>query len=270
MTTTTLRVGTWNLWGRFGDWRRRMEAIAAVLAETNADVWGLQEVWQDDRANQAEDLARALDLHATWTPVPGPARWHHHDPSTRIGNAILSRWHIDDVASIPLCEPRGTPERRNVLRAVVRTPHGPLAVFTTQLTSSPSASAVRVAQVAQLVRFVAECDEPVIVTGDFNAIPDADEIRLVEGLVTAPVTPDVLLVDSWRYADPAASGFTWDRRNPHVAATGEPSGRIDYIFIDLHTIRQWGSISDVELAGDHAEGHVWPSDHGAVVATMHR
>ena len=29
----------------------------------------------------------------------------------------------------------------------------------------------------------------------------------------------LVLVDAWRYADPAAPGWTWDRVNPHVLAT---------------------------------------------------
>ena len=40
-----MRVLTWNLWGRGGDWRRRRDAIAAVIAESAPDVCGLQEVW---------------------------------------------------------------------------------------------------------------------------------------------------------------------------------------------------------------------------------
>jgi len=30
---TSVRVLTWNLWWRFGPWRQRHDAIAAVLAE---------------------------------------------------------------------------------------------------------------------------------------------------------------------------------------------------------------------------------------------
>jgi hypothetical protein len=39
------------------------------------------------------------------------------------------------------------------------------------------------------------------------------------------------LLDTWRNATPGDHGFTWNRRNPHVAATFEPSARIDYVFI---------------------------------------
>ena len=37
---------------------------------------------------------------------------------------------------------------------------------------------------------------------------------------TAPMVPGLVLVDAWQYADPMSPGWTWDRRNPLVAATG--------------------------------------------------
>ena len=48
---------------------------------------------------------------------------------------------------------------------------------------------------------------------------------------TAPVVPGLVLVDAWRYADPMSPGWTWDRPNPYVAATGEPSARIDNVLV---------------------------------------
>ena len=58
----SVRVATWNLWWRFGAWQERHEAIAQVMAEVDADVWALQEVWAgpDGSPNQAELLADRL------------------------------------------------------------------------------------------------------------------------------------------------------------------------------------------------------------------
>jgi hypothetical protein len=53
-----------------------------------------------------------------------------------------------------------------------------------------------------------------VVTGDLNAEPDADEIRLLGGYKTAPVVPGLVLVDAWSYVDPMTPGWTWDRRRP--------------------------------------------------------
>ncbi len=60
--TGTVRVVTWNLWWRFGDWAARQEAILAVLRETDADVVTLQEVWATPSENLAELIARELGM----------------------------------------------------------------------------------------------------------------------------------------------------------------------------------------------------------------
>jgi endonuclease/exonuclease/phosphatase family metal-dependent hydrolase len=107
-----------------------------------------------------------------------------------------------------------------------------------------------------------------VVTGDLNAEPDADEIRLLGGHKTAPVVPGLVLVDAWSYADPLASGWTWDRRNPYVAATGEPSARIDYVLVGLPTASGAGRVQSVRLIGDRPVDGVWPSDHAGVLAEL--
>ena len=72
---------------------------------------------------------------------------------------------------------------------------------------------------------------PPVVTGDLNAVPESDEVRLLEGFLTEPAVPDLLLVDAWRYAEPSDRGITWSRANPHAAKTGEPDARIDYVLV---------------------------------------
>jgi endonuclease/exonuclease/phosphatase family metal-dependent hydrolase len=80
---------------------------------------------------------------------------------------------------------------------------------------------------------------PPVVTGDLNAEPDADEVRL-----------------------------TWDRRNPYVAATGEPSARIDYVLVGLPTAGGAGRVRSAPLIGDQPVRGVWPSDHAGVLAEL--
>ena len=107
-----------------------------------------------------------------------------------------------------------------------------------------------------------------MVTGDLNAVPESDEVRLLEGFLTEPAVPDLLLVDAWRYADPADRGITWSRANPHAAKTGEPDARIDYVLVG--TPRGAGSalITGARVAGDRPRDGVWPSDHAAVVVDL--
>jgi endonuclease/exonuclease/phosphatase family metal-dependent hydrolase len=267
-----VRVLTWNLWWRFGPWRQRRDAIAAVLDEAQPDLCGLQEVWASPGDQLAAVLADRLGMHWAWTPSPAPERWQQRigDPTMQIGNAILSRWPITEQASQRL-PATSADNGRTVLFARVQTPTGPVPFFTTQLTSSIGQSQLRCRQVGALCRFVAAHTDPgfpPVLTGDLNAEPDADEIRLLGGHKTAPVVPGLVLVDAWRYADHMAPGWTWDRRNPHVAATGEPSARIDYVLVGLPTASGAGQVRSVQLIGDRPVDGVWPSDHAGVLAEL--
>lgn len=268
-----VRVATWNLWWRFGPWQRRRDAIAAVLADARPDLCGLQEVWAGPSDHLAAWLADQLGMHWTWSPSPAPQRWQRRigAPTIQIGNAILSRWPITEQAAQPLPAGDGADDGRTVLFARIQTLAGRLPFFTTQLTSTIGRSAVRCRQVASLGRFVAAHTGPgfpPVVTGDLNAEPDADEVRLLGGHKTAPVVPGLVLVDAWSYADPMTPGWTWDRRNPYVAATGEPSGRIDYILVGLPAASGAGQVRSVRRIGDRPVDGVWPSDHAGVLAEL--
>jgi endonuclease/exonuclease/phosphatase family metal-dependent hydrolase len=219
-------------------------------------------------------LAAELEMYWAYVASPAPGRWQRRigDDRVTIGNAVLSRSPITARAHRTLPD-AGTPdEGRTLLYACVDAPGGPVPFFTTQFNSAPEQSAVRCAQAAAVAAFVAEHagqGHPPVVTGDLNAEPDSDEIRLLGGHKTAPAVPGLVLVDAWRYADPAARAWTWDRRNPHVLASLEPSARIDYVLVGLPTPDSRGGVLSAELFGNQPEGGVWPSDHAGVVAELH-
>jgi endonuclease/exonuclease/phosphatase family metal-dependent hydrolase len=77
-----------------------------------------------------------------------------------------------------------------------------------------------------------------------------------------------VLVDAWSYADPRTPGWTWDRRNPYVAATGEPSARIDYVLVGLPATSGAGQVRSVRLIGDRPVHGTWPSDHAGVLVEL--
>lgn len=273
-----MRVLSWNLWGRFGPWPSRADPIAVTLAQAGPDVCGLQEVWSSGERCFAADLAGRLGMHWRWAMAspgrpgsgPGPGGQGGQREQIAGGNAILSRWPI--VADAELALPvREGDQGRVALHARVQTPGGVLPFFTTHLTHHPGASQIRVAQVRRLAEFIAAhaagCDYPPVLTGDLNAEPDSDELRLLGGLLTAPAVAGQVLVDAWRYADPADPGFTWSRRNGYHTAPVLPDGRIDYILSGLPT-RGLGRIRSARLAGDAPVDGVWPSDHFAVVADL--
>ncbi len=274
--TDTVRVVTWNLWWQFGDWRRRLDAIRQVLAESAPDLLGLQEVWATAERNEAQIVADDLGMYAAWAPSPFPHGWQARlgRSDVTIGNAVLSRWPIESAEFLHLpAHGSRADEGRTAVATVVDAPVGRIPFFTTQLNSAADDSAVRCRQVAAIAALVARHGSdgfPPILTGDFNAQPEADEIRLMEGHLTAPAVPGLLLIDSWRYADPTSPGLTWDRRNPHVAASLEPSARIDYVFVGPPGPAGRGHVRSVRLVGDTARDGVWPSDHAGVQVDLHR
>ncbi|MFF3347446.1 endonuclease/exonuclease/phosphatase family protein [Streptomyces sp. NPDC002779] len=247
-----VRVVTWNLWWRFGPWRERQKAIRSVLRDLRPDLVGLQEVWAADGENLAEWLADELGLHWTWAASPAPERWRRRigDPSVDIGTAVLSRWPAEETEVLRLPVPPELDDGRLALYA--RT--GPVSFVTAHLTSVPTAGAVRSQQAAALAEF-ARRDGPVIVTGDFNAEPNAPELRLLRRDFR----------DAWTRADPTAPAATWawDPELPYNPGGPRQGARIDHVLLGGP-----GSVRQVHRAGDHPVDGVWPSDHAAVVADL--
>ena len=119
-----------------------------------------------------------------------------------------------------------------------------------------------------MAEHAADCAYPPVVTGDLNAEPGSDELRLLGGLLTAPAVPGLVLVDAWRYADPGDPGFTWDHRNGYQAGTVLPDSRIDYILVRPAPAGPAARSSRSGLGGTAPVDGVWPSDHFAVVADL--
>ncbi|MDT0614285.1 endonuclease/exonuclease/phosphatase family protein [Streptomyces lancefieldiae] len=265
-----MRVVTWNLWWRFGPWAERQKAILAVLRELRPDVVGLQEVWahapRADGENLAEWLAGELGLHWAWAPSPAPERWQRRigDDTVGIGTAVLSRWPVVERAVLRLPVPEELDDGRLALYARLDAPGHQVPFFTAHLTSGGHASAVRREQTAALADFVAGHRHgtgfPPVVTGDFNARPEAPEVRLLRAR---------RLHDAWEHAGPGRPSGTWDTANPYVAhADGEPSVRIDYVHVGPPGPGGLGRVRAARRAGDGPVDGVWPSDHAAVVADL--
>lgn len=268
-----MRLVTWNLWWRFGDPDRRRPAITAVLRKLDADLVALQEVWSLGEHHLAAELADELDRDVAFAAVPDPSPWTDRlgDGRFGLGNAVLSRWPLRD-AHVEVLSPSHV-----LLSVVADTPAGSLRLVTTHLEPTPTASAVRVAQVRAIARHlvsVPATDLPPVVAGDLNAEPASDEVRLLEGHLTAPAEPGLLLADAWRWArEPLRSdGATWRPDNPAVAARGEPASRVDHVLLGLGrgsvpvTVREVGLLGTAAWPGP--DGGVWPSDHAGVVVDL--
>lgn len=272
MSGVRLRVATWNLWWRHGDPELRRPAILAVLRQLDADVVALQEVWWHADGSLADELAAELGMHVALRPSRDPASWASRLPDTGgygIGNAVLSRHPLGEptVAALPAPESEGA--ERLFLDVVVATPAGSCRVVTVHLTSTP-ASALRCEQVrAVAAHLVARprTDLPPIVLGDFNAEAESDEMRRLEGLLTAPAEPGLILVNTRRWAA-VPDAPTWNPVNPHVAATGSPPVRIDHLLVGVGRGTVPVRVETSAVFGDRPVDGVWPSDHAGVVADL--
>jgi Endonuclease/Exonuclease/phosphatase family len=61
LLTTTVRIATWNVWGRYGPWEARLPAITETLRRVDADIVGLQEVWEDAESRRLRASPRHVD-----------------------------------------------------------------------------------------------------------------------------------------------------------------------------------------------------------------
>ena len=260
-----ITVATWNLWRRGGPWEQRHKLITAALEYAAADVICLQQSWSTSDRNQPREIAAALGLeHVEVAPYAGPAG----PDGGRTLLAVISRWPLRNVITRGLPSALARSQGRGMLGVIVDHPSGPLPVVTTHLNSSPTGSGDRVTEVRAVAELVgelagtADADLGPIVTGDLNAEPESDEVRLLGGLLTAPAVPGLGLEDVWHYADPAGPGHTWRRENSYLAA-GTRSARIDYILVGLAT-----RVLAARMIGVDATDGLHPSTHAGVCARV--
>jgi endonuclease/exonuclease/phosphatase family metal-dependent hydrolase len=266
LVVTTLRVVTWNVWGKFGPWNKRQESLKKVLAAATPDLVLLQESWCDvDGDDQCRLLSEHLGLphhhnttpdlvHGDWAPV----------------NAIISRRPLRDVTEhqLPAIDDGWG---GLALRAVVDGPRGELTTYCVALDWPPQASHRRQHAVTALARLIHDDQlasrRALIVGGDFNAAPHSDEIRMLTGLQPPPVD-GVVLFDAWETGDSDGDGSTWSRSNPWARPILLPERRIDYLFTGWPRRGGIGSTISAELIGTEAADDIVPSDHYGVVATL--
>jgi HAD superfamily hydrolase (TIGR01509 family) len=266
-----LRVMSWNLWyggTKVDDYREKQ---LKVIAETGADVVGLQETY----GNSAQELADALG-------------WYHHQAGENLG--IISRH--------PITARLGDPEVGFYGGAGVRirldcgqevevwsahldyTPYGP---YEARFDGLPAAGliaheAVRLGQMREILRQIADSTTdatPVVLVGDFNAPSHLDRPD-VEWPVTK-AAEDAGLRDSYREVHPDAvrdPGHTWSPVHAlHEDGSGrpEPQDRIDFVLHNGRGLRVLDSrtlVSGTPSPWPDVATNDWPSDHAAVVTTF--
>jgi endonuclease/exonuclease/phosphatase family metal-dependent hydrolase len=262
-----VRIVTLNIWQEQGPWQERLNLIGKRLAALEPDVVCLQEVRQFPGRipNQAETLAGALDMECVYeTAQP----WGGGDE----GLAILSRFHVveRDFCELPT---HAKESRRICLGAALETEDARTWVFTTHLAFRLTDGVLREEQVLCVDRFVqAHHQSPVasILTGDFNASPDSDEMRFLRGLTTLQGRR-TYYQDGFALCNPGAAGVTWSRENPYTRQLEwlEPDRRLDYVYVTPMSRGGAGKIHTCRLVcAEPDEAGTRCSDHYGVLAEM--
>ena len=117
-------------------------------------------------------------------------------------------------------------------------------------------------------------------TGDFNAVPDSDEIRWLMGMTTLDGRR-VAYQDAWARANAVGSGgtdragITWASMNPYVGLMHwlRPDRRLDYIFATpVGAIAAAASTARASCSTSRARPRraerVFISDHFGVIADI--
>jgi endonuclease/exonuclease/phosphatase family metal-dependent hydrolase len=264
LASSTVRVVTWNVWGRYGaNCEARQAALEQTLEQTAPDLVCLVEAWHQGDSTQPGRVAARLGLaHHRFV-----GEWEQEDWVSGIG--FVSRW--------PMTEPRRRPLRAQdgsgfgeAVHVAVAGERGSIQLFAVMLDYPLDASGLRQHQVRQLVQFIAETAsrrDLVVVCGDFNAGPDSDEIRMLTGR-SAPAAPGMVFYDAWEVAGDGSPGFTWSNRNPLAAIGLYPDRRFDYIFSAWPRRGGVGHPTGCSLLGVRAPGEQQVSDHYGLAADL--
>src|SRR4051794_5530425 len=223
-----VRVMTWNIWWRFGpQWRDRQSRIVHTIAATGADVVSLQEVWGAGGTTQAHEYAARLGWHAAFAGPsypPAPTAGNPDWDGVEVGIGLVSRWPIGstEVVTLPARHRSYDPV---ALLAAIDHPAGPLPVVVSCLEYEPAYNDDRIAQARALVDLATDPrldgPNPVLVTGDLNAVPDSPVLRplhdaLVDAWTAGGGDPDAVSLPSSHPSAPVEAEELIDQRIDHV------------------------------------------------------
>ena len=209
-----IRIMTYNVHSCIGmDGKTSTERIAEVIFRSGADIVALQEVdnglARTGLVVQALEIASNLNMHFHFHPSL-------YKEAGAYGNALLSRFPLRLRQGGALPTPRGLRrfEKRGALWAEVSFPERTVQVVTTHF------GLIRLERLLQVLTLLGpewlshpECRAPVIVCGDFNALPRSQVYRRIVG----------------RFHDVQHSLAEWRPKNTWPSRY--PLMRIDHMFI---------------------------------------
>ncbi len=233
-STDKLRVLCYNIhYGQGMDGVYDIERLAAVINRSKPDLVALQEVdvgvKRSGRIHEAQRLGELTGLAVHFGPT-------QHFEGGLFGNAVLTRFPVDQVVIHPLPYTESTPELvtypRAAIAVTVRGPNDkPLRFISTHFQHIVPADRVAEAKAINALFASDDGSLPTILAGDMNAVPDSEPIQI--------------LLEKWTNA-------TDDPPSPSSPSI-KPKSRIDYIFYRPATRFRVTAVTviDEAMASDH-------------------
>lgn len=246
-----MRVVTLNFWGTEAPLDERLAIAARELAAIDPDAIGLQEVRPYRDATTAHWLGERLGMHVVFAPATGDE-----------GLAILSKEAPRSHQAITLPE-----ARPNDTRILLSADLGEAWFHTTHLHYRLADGLAREAQVVAIddaIRAIGG-DAIHVLAGDFNCVPDSDEMRFLRGLHTL-AGRRTHWQDAWLRVRPDDVGITWSSTNPYTERLRwlDIDRRIDYVLVSSRRRDGRGTVTRCALAITDPPA----SDHYAVVTEV--
>jgi len=214
-----------------------LAATADVIRSSGAEVIGLQEVdkhksRRSDFVDQTAWLAHRLGMYSAFGANIDRKPRRGHKERSQYGTAILSKYPILSarnhlLENIPY--KKDPSEQRGLLETVIDLDGVSVGFYTTHLDHKRREQ--RSGQIQQVLKIISGSKRPTILVGDFNAVPDAPEMRQVTRQFT-----DVF----------ALLGLSQVRSFP----AEEPARRIDYILTRGRIEERRAGVVDTD-ASDH-------------------
>lgn len=231
----SIKVLSYNIHhGTGGDGVFDLKRTGDVLAESDADIIGIQEIdkhWssRSEFKDQTKWLAEYLGMHYTFGANLDRDPLEEGEQRRQYGTAVLSKYPIIDHENQLLTS--SDREQRGLLKTTINIKGNHLHFFNTHLGLS---SEERQVQAAEIMEIANEKKGPLIIVGDLNAAPDTDEIETI----------------SAKFNDSFA-----EQNNDYTFPSDDPYIRADYIFYSA------------ELKNKKAEViHTSVSDHLPIIA----
>jgi endonuclease/exonuclease/phosphatase family metal-dependent hydrolase len=270
---TDLRLVTINFWGIEPPLDRRVALAVRQLRALAPDVIAMQECRPLDGISgrtTADVLATELGMHAHYEHA---VAWENAAGRGQEGLALITRQPLRAASRLPLPEPRPT-EARILLSGEVETDAGPIWVHTTHLHYRLDDGVARERQVAAIDAAIrarrTDTSPPQLLCGDFNATPDADEIRFLRGLHTLEGRR-THFQDAWLRLHGDQAGVTWSSENEltRPLRSLDLDRRIDYVFVTSRKKDGRGTVKDCRLVlAERDDTGICASDHYGVLAVV--